>query len=1203
MNLSALLPALRALPEYENLLQRAGRESLTLNLPRAARLPLVAALAAQSDRPILLLTARPDRALVFNEELPTWLPDHPASAPRSDSGVLTTQYPNLHFFPEPNPLPYEHAPWGARATRQRLATLSALTQPPNHPTIQPPIVITSARALFTRTLPQRDFLAATRILKVGQAIRLEKLLETWVGVGYSGETIVSEPGQFSRRGGILDVWPPSDPAPTRIELFGDEIDSLKQFDPATQRSGDSVGAVTVTPAREALPKHGPVAVETLTLDSESDLAPIVERLAAGVAFPTLEFFLPLLHPAPTSLLDYLPDNALIFVDDWSELSDTLNELESQALELRSTATESGLIPDTFPSPNLSWSDLQEHLANLPLIHLGHLADEIVSAESLDFGKHFSPGPRFGGQVKAVLDHLEARAADSHFNTVVVTRQAARLAELWSEHHPLLTPSESLPNITSQSNDSNLQPLTSNLYFVQGALADGFTLASSPQPPAPNYQLLTDSEIFGWARPEPRRRRAHARVDTPEASYADFNPGDYVVHLDYGIGKYIGLVKRAIESVEREYLHVQFEGGDDLFVPIIQADRLTKYVGADDSEPTLSRLGTAEWANTRSRAQQAAEEVARELLDLYARRETAPGRAFSVDTPWQKELEASFGYIETDDQLKAIAEVKQDMERARPMDRLICGDVGYGKTEVALRAAFKAVNDGAQVAVLVPTTVLAQQHYNTFAHRLAAFPVKVEMLSRFRSHAEQDAILKKLVAGEVDIVIGTHRLLSKDISFKDLGLLIIDEEQRFGVTHKERLKQMRTEVDVLTLTATPIPRTLYMSLTGIRDISMIATAPDERLPVITHVGPYNEKTIRQAILRELDRGGQVFFLHNRVQSIGIIHNKLTKLVPEARIAVAHGQLDEHALERAMTAFTEGEIDILLCTSIIESGLDIPNANTLIVDRADMFGLAQLYQLRGRVGRGANRAYAYFFHDKTHKLTPEARERLDVVAEQTELGAGYGIAMRDLEMRGAGDILGVRQHGQIVAVGFHLYTRLLARAVKQVNANASHLSGVIPTTAKTGEILSTDWDMGLTSVDLPIPATLPSDYVPDRDLRLRLYRRLAEIKSQDAVQSIATELADRFGTLPEPVRNLIFLMQVKLLAQQAGVEGVASEDGQLVLRSRLWESEEGRSGLGQVLDVRARISKGKAWLPRATDDNKTKWRDQLIETLTKLSRERV
>jgi transcription-repair coupling factor (superfamily II helicase) len=1170
MNLSALLATFRALPEYAQLHTQAGRKSLSLGLPRAARLPMIAALTADLERPVLVITARSDRALIFNEELPAWLPP-------------TSTVP-IHFFPEPNPLPYEHAPWGPRTTRQRLATLAALSTPGFNP-----LVIASARALFTRTLPKRDFAAATRVLKVGQSVRLDKLLESWTGAGYSGETIVAEPGQFSRRGGIIDVWPSADLQPTRIELFGDEIESLKQFDPASQRSGEAVENITVGPAREALPKNGPTVAKSLSLKPESELWPNLERLSAGVAFPALEFFLPLLHPTPASLIDYLPENTLIFVDDWGELSDTLNELESQALELRTTAIEADLITASFPAPHLSWSDLQEDLARLPLIHLSHLTDEVMSAASLDLSEHFAPGPRFGGQVKSVLEYLAtatealaqpASEGERLATITVVTRQASRIAELWTETHGPVTATESV------------QIPFAPLEIIQGALADGFTLTADQ---GVSVQLLTDSEIFGWNRPEPRRRRTQSRVDTPEASnaYADFNMGDHVVHIDYGIGKYVGLVKRSIESIEREYLHVQFEGGDDLYVPIIQADRLTKYVGADDSDPTLSRLGTGEWTNARNKAQQSAEEVAKELLDLYARRESAPGRAFSPDTSWQKELEASFGYVETDDQLKAIGEVKKDMERARPMDRLICGDVGYGKTEVALRAAFKAVNDGTQVAVLVPTTVLAQQHFNTFSQRLAAFPVKVEMLSRFRSHSEQEAILAKLAEGEVDIVIGTHRLVSKDVKFKDLGLLIIDEEQRFGVTHKERLKQMRTEVDVLTLTATPIPRTLYMSLTGIRDISMISTAPDERLPVITHVGPYLEKTARQAILRELDRGGQIFFVHNRVQSIGIVRNKLEKLVPEARVTVAHGQMDEHILERAMTAFTAAEVDILLCTSIIESGLDIPNANTLIVDRADMFGLAQLYQLRGRVGRGANRAYAYFFHEKTHKLTPEARERLDIVAEQTELGAGYGIAMRDLEMRGAGDILGVRQHGQIVAVGFHLYTRLLSRAVKQIKSQTS--------VNASGEITVTDWDLGLTSIDLPIPATLPTEFVADRALRLRLYRRLAEIKDKAALQEVAAELADRFGPLPEPVKNLIFLMEVKLLAQKAGVEGVSSEDGQLILRSRMWESEEGRTGLGMVLDVRARLSKGKVWLPRAAEETngpKNAWRQQLVTTLTKL-----
>ncbi len=1197
MNLSALLPALRTLPEYPGLLEHIGRSPVALGLPRAARLAVVAALAAELQRPALLIAARSDRALLFNEELPAWLPSNQQSHSASLRGLSSaiSDQPsafNIHHFPEPNPLPYEHAPWGPRTIRQRITALAALTSPfiihtalqariavAGHShlhlrQVQVSFIITSARALLTRTLPRRDYLAAARTLRIGQSIRLDKLLESWIGAGYTSDTIVSEPGQLSRRGGIVDVWPPADTYPTRIELFGDEIEHLRRFDPASQRSGDGVDSVTVTPAREVLIKNGPSLKVTPPSNPDSTLLPDLDRLAEGAAFPTLEFYLPLLHTTPASLLDYLPDNTLIFVDDWSDLAGTVAELETQALELRADALNNGLIAPDFPAPNLSWSDLQDDLAHLPLIHLGHLADELITALPISLGDHFTPGPRFGGQVDHILDHLITRHTAPDAPTLLVTRQAARIAELWGEHDAYLPPTEHLPD--------PLPPLA----FVQGALSDGFTLRL----PTATLSLLTDSELFGWARPEPRRRpHAPELARASDVSYADFAPGDYIVHVDYGIGRYTGLVKRTLDGHDREYIHLQYEGGDDLYVPIIQADRLSKYVGANEPPPGLSRLGTAEWVAARTRAQQAAEEVARELLDLYAKRETIPGRAFAPDTVWQGELEAAFGYIETPDQLKAINDVKRDMEHPRPMDRLICGDVGYGKTEVALRAAFKAVNDGAQVAVLVPTTVLAQQHFNTFRQRLAAYPVKVEMLSRFRTHAEQAEILRNTDTGEVDILIGTHRLIQKDVAFANLGLLVIDEEQRFGVTHKERLKQMRTEVDVLTLTATPIPRTLYMSLAGIRDISMIQTPPDERLPVITHVGPYNERVVRQAVLRELDRGGQIFFVHNRVQSIDIARRKLQTLAPEARIGVGHGQMDERQLAAVMDAFSANEIDILLCTSIIESGRDIPHANTLIIDRADMFGLAQLYQLRGRVGRGANRAYAYFFHDKHHRMTPEARQRLETIAEQTELGAGYSIAMRDLEMRGAGDLLGARQHGHISAVGFHLYTRLLAEAVRRLK---SKLPG------STAQIGSLEFEVGV-SVDLPIPATLPAEYIPDRNLRLKLYRRLADIKDEQGIADIAAELADRFGRMPKPVENLLYQIKVKILAQRAAVEAVAGESGQIVLRSRLWETEEGREAGAAALGAAGRIGKGKAWLARLAEGAAKSWKEQLVESLEQLA----
>ena len=707
-------------------------------------------------------------------------------------------------------------------------------------------------------------------------------------------------------------------------------------------------------------------------------------------------------------------------------------------------------------------------------------------------------------------------------------------------------------------------------------------------------------------PKSSAGRAPSRAAVaPEANYADFAPGDFVVHADFGIGRFRELVKRAVEGLEREYLLLEYADGDELYVPIHQTDRLTRYVGADDHPPTLSRLGSTEWQTIKSRTQQAIEELAKEMLELYAKREIVPGRPFGADTPWQAELEASFPYVETEDQWRAIHEVKADMEKPRPMDRLICGDVGYGKTEVALRAAFKAVMDGAQVAVLVPTTVLAQQHLHTFQARLAPYPVQVEMLSRFRSPAEARHIVEQLAAGAVDIVIGTHRLLQKDVQFKNLGLLVIDEEQRFGVTHKERLKQMRTEVDVLTLTATPIPRTLYMSLTGVRDISTINTPPEERLPIVTHSGPYNERLARQAILRELDRGGQVFFVHNRVQSIGIVRHKLEHLIPEARLGVGHGQMDEHELSRVMDQFTDGGIDILLCTSIIESGLDIPNANTLIVDRADTFGLAQLYQLRGRVGRGAAQAYAYFFTDRRHRPTVEARERLDTIAEQTELGAGYSIAMRDLEMRGAGDLLGRRQSGHISAVGFHLYTRLLTQAVKKLKIQESS-SKIQP---GKGPLSLESWNLEFAvSVDLPLAASIPSDYVADRGLRLQLYRRLANLTDEDDVAAMGAELADRFGPLPRVVENLLYQLRVKIRAARAGVSAVASESGQIVLI--LPARKDGDYG-GLVGNVGpgVRMSKNKIWLPppkgdlrRATTEREKEWREQLLAVLAQLAVER-
>ena len=794
-----------------------------------------------------------------------------------------------------------------------------------------------------------------------------------------------------------------------------------------------------------------------------------------------------------------------------------------------------------------------------MLELGHTNAEGGSSLSADFG----PGPRFAGRLKEYQYHIETLDNEA-IPWTVVSRQAARLKQLWTETHPEVNEKATLH------------------HFIEGSISGGWVLKQG----AIQQHLLSDSEIFGWSRPQPRRRPMF-NADVPETVYADLKPGDWVVHVDHGIGKFIGLHTPNIDGVQREYLSIAYKDNDVLYVPIHQADRITRYIGPESGPPSLSRLGGADWDLTKSRVRHAVVEVAQDLLELYAKRQTAEGYAFEPDNDWQKELEASFPYIETPDQLLAIQQVKADMEAKRPMDRLLCGDVGYGKTEVALRAAFKAVTNGKQVAVLVPTTVLAQQHYETFRQRLSVFPVTVEMLSRFRSNKAQDEIIRLTAEKQVDILIGTHRILSADVKFKDLGLVVIDEEQRFGVTHKEHLKKLRSEVDVLTLTATPIPRTLYMALSGVRDISNINSPPEERLPIITHVGPYDQKLVREAIVRELDRGGQVFFVHNRIHSIPAVYNHLSTLVPEARIGIGHGRLPEEQLAEVMQQFTGGQIDVLLCTSIIESGLDIPNANTLIIDRADTFGLAQLYQLRGRVGRGAQRAFAYLFRDKRRAPTPEGEERLEVLADNSQLGAGYAIAMRDLEMRGAGDLLGTRQSGYIAAVGFHLYTKLLGQAVKAMRSD----SGLPVEPAVEAPSLNIN-------VELPLSSEIPASYIPDQELRLKLYRRIASLRSETEIAQTEIEFADRFGPIPQGVLDLLYQMKVKLRGEAAGIDSVSINNNQVLLSYPALPNGIKDRGLPDI-DPNVRAGKNGYWV-NITDLSKDEWKVRLLNILQKIQK---
>ncbi|MBN2470952.1 MAG: transcription-repair coupling factor [Anaerolineae bacterium] len=1164
MQLNGLLDLLHTHPDYKTLLGllRDHQPAPELSLISAARPFVTMALAAQLERPILYITSRVSRAYNVVEQLPVW---------DGSRRVLR--------FAEPGPLFYEYAPWSDTTIKARITTLAALCPPPLRQAVENPVIVCSARALMQKTLPVREFKSGSRVLRQGGQTDLEKLLRLLIGLGYQAETITVMPGTFSRRGGIVDIFPIAAENPVRIEFFGDEIESIRRFDPDSQRSQESIPEVIITPAREALPRHTPAVARQLEgwftsqPDPEEDPASTRKDFAPlenGAAFPELEYYLPYLYSYPAGLLNYAPDNALIIIDDLIELRDIIEDIEQQALAQAEEKRNLGLLPPGYSLPYLTWDELFDELSAHDILHLGSNALPDTTQTGGALSNVFSPGPRFTGQIKPFIDYLiELQIKDNA--AIVITRQAKRLAEIWGEQDRYQAPAAIIAD-----------PVQHPLQFVEGALGEGWTMRHPEHGP---IHLLTDAEIFGWQRPEPRRTR-QARPKTPEASFADLQSGDYVVHVEYGIGRFEGLRKRTISGDEREYLVIQYAGTDQLFVPIHQADRLARYIGSSDAAPPLSKLGTADWSHAKESTKRAVEEVARELLVLYAARASVTGHAFGPDTPWQHELEAAFPYIETEDQLTAIVEVKQDMEHAQPMDRLICGDVGYGKTEVALRAAFKAVMDGKQVAMLVPTTVLAQQHFNTFTRRLAPFPIKVEMLSRFRDRRAQRRIVQSLAEGAIDIIIGTHRLLQDDITLHDLGLLIIDEEQRFGVTHKEKLKQMRTEVDVLTMTATPIPRTLYMALSGIRDISTIQTAPEERLPVNTHIGVYDRRLIRQAILREMERGGQVYFVHNRVQTIQMRAQELQDLVPEATIQIAHGQMDEGQLEHVMLNFAKGEFDVLVCTTIIESGVDIPNANTMIIDRADWFGLAQLYQLRGRVGRGAARAYAYFFHPSWNKLTDDSAQRLQTIKEYNELGSGFYIAMRDLEIRGAGDILGARQSGHIAAVGFHLYTQMLAQAVNRLK-QAQPLPEAQPENQEPA-----------ITIDLPLQGFIPTDYIADMGLRLQLYRRLADLNSREAIDSIADELADRFGPPPGAVTGLLFQLRVKLLAKRAQATAIGNESGQILIRLPYLATVD-RAALQRYLGNEVRVSRTAVWLPKnlAEED----WQRRLVEILRLLDRQ--
>ncbi|TKJ18823.1 transcription-repair coupling factor [Blastococcus sp. CCUG 61487] len=1085
----------------------AGQAELAVTAPPPVQPLVAAALAARPEQgagvPVLLVTAGERDADVTTDLLRCFLPEH-----------------RVETFPAWETLPHERLSPRADTVGRRLAVLRDLAHPGVNGTVD--VLVAPVRSLLQPLAPGLGELTPVE-LKPGDAADLDDVAQALSDAAYTRVELVEKRGEFAVRGGLLDVFPPTEPHPVRVEFWGDEVDELRYFSAADQRSLDErPDRLWAPPCRELLLTDEVRARAAQLAVEHPGLLEIAGKLAEGIAVEGMESLTPVLVPGDLQLLtDLVPAGTHVVVCDpervRSRSADLVRTAEEFLAASWATAAEAGEAPlDLGASAFRQLADVESAARSrgLPWWTTGSFT--VTADDTGDDGVinlDATVVDRFAGDVGTAIE--QQRAWHREGWRVVVTfagpGPAQRAADQFAEADLGV---RLVPDLATA-------PDGGVTHVTQGNLEAGFAF------PGIGLALLTEHDLTGQrgtsmrdAVKMPARRRN--AVDLVQ-----LQPGDLVVHEQHGIGRYIEMISRTVNGGQRDYLIVEYapsrrnQPPDRLFVPTDSLDQLTRYVGGE--APALSKLGGADWKNTKSKARKAVKQIAGELIRLYSARMATQGHAFGPDTVWQRELEDAFPFQETPDQLAAIDEVKADMEQTVPMDRVISGDVGYGKTEIAIRAAFKAVQDGKQVAVLVPTTLLANQHFKTFSERVAQFPVKVAVLSRFQSDAETRQILAELAAGEIDILVGTHRLLQPTTRWKDLGLVIVDEEQRFGVEHKEYLKTVRTSVDVLSMSATPIPRTLEMSLTGIREMSTILTPPEERHPVLTYVGAWNDKQMAAAIRRELLRDGQVFVIHNRVQSIDKAAAKIRQLVPEARVAVGHGQMNEHELERIMVGFWEKEYDVLVATTIVESGLDIPNANTLIVDRADTFGLSQLHQIRGRVGRGRERAYAYFTYDPTRTLTETSVDRLTTIANNTDLGAGMAVAMKDLEIRGSGNLLGGEQSGHIAGVGFDLYVRLVGEAVADYRAQV------------TGE--EAPAEPVEVRVDLPVDAHLPHDYVPGERLRMEAYRKVASISDEEQAQAVLDELTDRYGAPPAPVLNLLAVARFRVAMRALGITEVS------------------------------------------------------------------
>lgn len=974
-----------------------------------------------------------------------------------------------------------------------------------------------------RYLPIQSVMADAQItINVGDVLPIETFLRQMTNLGYTRVDRVEARGEMSVRGGIVDFYPITAPLAYRIEWFGDDVDSIRAFDPADQRSSERFDSFIIPPSQEILAdqarmetaaNHAQLLLErqldkmtdrTAKERLRSEIGSELEKLREQIYFPEIYKYISLLYPERQTIIDYMPPDTLLILDEPTRLIETSKQLERDEAE---------------------WSlHLLQNGKSLPGLALTRDAEEIL---------HHRPFPTLflslflrqipHTQPQNILNMTSRTMQNFHGQMNVLKSEMERWKKIGTTVMMLAGNTERMERMRRVLDDYSIEtPI-----LLEGNLQQGFELPSS------HLVIITEGEMF--SQKQRKVRRVDKKLDNAERikSYTELKVGDYVVHQNHGIGKYVGIGTLEIAGIHRDYLHILYAGGDKLSVPIEQVDMIQKYVGSEDRDPKISKLGGSEWTKAKNKTRSSVQNIADDLIKLYAQRQSAPGYAFGKDTSYQQEFEAMFPYDETPDQLRAIDEIKKDMEKDLPMDRLLCGDVGYGKTEVAIRAAFKAAMDSKQVAVLVPTTILAQQHYETFRERFSGYPINVQVLSRFRSRKEQNETMKGLKNGTVDVVIGTHRLLSQDIIFKSLGLLIVDEEQRFGVSHKEKLKKLKANVDVLTLTATPIPRTLHMSMLGVRDLSVIETPPENRFPVQTYVVEHSPSLVRESIEREMARGGQVYYLYNRVQGIYQMAEQINALVPDARVAVGHGQMSEQELEKTILDFLDGESDVLVSTSIIETGVDIPNVNTLIVHDADKMGLSQLYQLRGRVGRSNRIAYAYFTYQRDKVLTEVAEKRLQSIKEFTELGSGFKIAMRDLAIRGAGNLLGAEQHGFIASVGFDMYSQMLAEEIAKRKAEMS------------GEEVKEEKTVS-TQLDLSVDAYLPSDYIYDSIQKIEIYKKVAVVSSFDEADDLIDELVDRFGDLPQAVSNLMAVARLKIYGKLYGIEQISQRGDDLIFK---------------------------------------------------------